>query len=203
MEKPNGYEETTAKGEYPVIELGAHYLTIRQVVESKSKNGDPMIIIYLDTAPNDKQPSFFSAEFKRDTRKDKKWPHVGTIYQLTEWNGQCSSNFKGFVTSVERSNPGFTVKWGDNFGEQFKGKICGGNFGIEIDVYEEKVRENKKLQYFIPNEDVPTAKVPEPTESKRYKEWKREQANVAVPDFEDFSGTPFDETKPEDDLPFE
>lgn len=199
MEMPKNYEETQAAGNYPTIDLGGHYLVIKQVVESKTKNDDPMVVIYFDTAPNDTQPGFFSAIYKGDQRKDKKWPFSGTVYQVTEWDGQCTRNFKGFITSVERSNPGFKVKWGANFGEQFKGKLCGGNFGIELDVYQGNARENRKLQFFIPNDDVPTAKVPEPTETKKYKAWKQEQADVVASSYDDFSGTPFDEP---DDMPF-
>lgn len=196
MEKPNNYENTQASGEYVPFEPGPHFLTIKQVVETKSSTGKPMIKVFFDAAPADKQAGYFTDAFKADTRQDKKWPFGGTAYIVTEDSeGKCSRNFKGFTTSVEKSNPGFTVQWGPAFAECFKGKSVSANFRTEIGVYQSKETRHTKLAWFIPNDDVATAKVPDPVETKEYQEWRDEKADA----LED-SSTPFDDI--DDDLPF-
>lgn len=37
MKKPNNYENTQASGGFTPVELGGHYLTIKDVAEMKSK----------------------------------------------------------------------------------------------------------------------------------------------------------------------
>lgn len=122
MRKPNNYENTQAQGEFTPVELGGHTLVIKQVEERMSKTNKPMIVVFFDFAPGDKQAGYFAESFKNDIRPDKKWSNQATQYILTEdENGDCSRSFKTFLTCVEHSNKGFTTQWGDNFGQQFKG----------------------------------------------------------------------------------
>ena len=44
MKKPNNFENTQAQGEFTPVELGGHYLTIKDVTEMQSKNGKDMIL---------------------------------------------------------------------------------------------------------------------------------------------------------------
>ena len=139
MQKPQNYEQTQAAGEFINIELGGHYLVIKQVEEMTNKNGKPMIKISFDTADNDKQPHYFADRFRNDIRPDKKWPNNGVYYMNTEDSEEkCSRTFKGFTTSVEKSNPGFSVQWGDGFAACFKNKLVGGIFREELGVYNDK-----------------------------------------------------------------
>ena len=39
MQKPNNYENTQEQGMFEPVELGGHYMVIKQVSETKSKNG--------------------------------------------------------------------------------------------------------------------------------------------------------------------
>lgn len=136
MRKPNNYENTQAQGEFVPVELGGHTLVIKQVEERMSRTNKPMIVVFFDFAPGDKQAGYFAESFKNDIRPDKKWPNQGTNYILTEDNdGNCSRSFKTFLTCVEHSNNGFETQWGDNFGQQFKNKLVGGVFGIQMDFY--------------------------------------------------------------------
>ena len=137
MKKPNNYEETQVQGEFTPVELGGHKLVIKQVEERMSRTNKPMIVVIFDFAPGDKQAGYFAEAFKNDIRPEKKWPNQATQYILTEDNeGNCSRSFKTFLTCVEHSNQGFTTQWGDNFGKQFKNKLVGGVFGIQMDYYE-------------------------------------------------------------------
>lgn len=137
MRKPNNFENVQAQGEFTPVELGGHKLIIKQVEERMSKTNKPMIVMFFDFAPGDKQAGYFAESFKNDIRPDKKWSNQATQYILTEdENGDCSRSFKTFLTCVEHSNKGFATQWGDNFGQQFKGKLVGGVYGPQMDYYE-------------------------------------------------------------------
>lgn len=173
MQKPNNYENTQAQGEFTPVELGGHRLVIKQVSETKSKNGKPMIVVLFDFAPDDVQPGYFMKQFKDDIRPDKKWPNQATQYILTEnENGDCSRSFKTFITCVEHSNAGFTTQWGDNFSNQFKNKSIGGVFGPQMDYYNGKEREKRVLRWFVSIDKVADANVPDMSETQAYKNFK-------------------------------
>ena len=173
MQKPNNYEKTQAAGEFTPIDLGGHYLVIKQVEEMTNKNGKPMIKISFDTADNDSQPHYFADRFRNDIRPDKKWPNNGVSYMNTEdQEGNCSRTFKGFTTSVENSNPGFSVVWGDGFAVCFKNKLIGGIFREELGVYQGKEIHQRKLQWFCSNDKVADAKIPETYETDEHKAWR-------------------------------
>lgn len=170
MQKPSNYDETQAQGEFTPVELGGHKLIIKQVSETKSKNGRDMIAVLFDFAPDDVQPGYFTDQFKNDIRPDKKWPNQATQYILTEdQDGKCNRSFKTFVTCVEHSNAGFTIQWGDNFGQQFKNKKVGGVFGEQMDFYNGKEVKKRIMRWFISLDKVADARIPEITESQSYK----------------------------------
>lgn len=162
MQKPQNYEETQAQGDFIPVELGGHKLIIKQVSETKSKNGKDMIVVMFDFAPDDSQPGYFMEQFKNDIRPDKKWPNQATQYILPEdADGKCSRSFKTFTTCVEHSNAGFTTQWVDNFGEQFKNKKIGGVFGIVEEEYNGERRKKRKLRWFCNVDKASDADVPE------------------------------------------
>lgn len=192
MEMPKNYKETQAAGEFIPIELGGHYLVIKQVEEMKSRGGRPMIKISFDTADNDKQPHYFADRFRNDIRPDKKWPANGVSYIMSEdQNGNCSRSFKGFTTSVEKSNPGFSVQWGDMFCKCLKNKLVGGIFREELGVYNGKETKQRKLQWFCANEKVDTAAVPDSYETDEHKSWISSGGiTTASPDSDGFMNIP-------------
>ena len=162
MNKPNNYDNVQASGDFTPIELGGHILVIKQVEEMTSKTGRPMIKISFDTANTDKQPRYFADLFKNDIRPEKKWPNNGTTYILTEdKDGNCSKQLKTFTTSVERSNAGFTVVWGDKFASCFKDKFIGGVFGKVQEEYNGEVNMKNKLRWFRSVEDIQSVEIPE------------------------------------------
>lgn len=130
MLKPNDFDQVAAYGEFTPLELGGHICQILNIEESKSNSGKDMLIISLDTAPQDKQPGYYMQQWRNDTRDNKKWGC--RVFQLVYDNdGKTNSRFKAFVTAVERSNPGFQVQWGDRFCDCFKNALVGGVFGRE------------------------------------------------------------------------
>lgn len=182
MQKPNDYDNTQAQGEYIPVELGGHKLVIKQVTETVSKTGKPMIVVCFDFAPDDVQPGYFMEQFKNDIRPDKKWPNQATQYILTEdADGNCSRSFKTFTTCVEHSNTGFTTQWGDNFGAQFKGKKIGGVFGEQMDYYNGREITKRVMRWFVSLDKVTTAVIPEKNETQAYKNHMSGYAAGATP----------------------
>lgn len=160
--KPNNYEETQASGEFTPVELGGHYLVIKQVSEKESRNGNPMIVVLFDFDQKDKQAGYFTEAFKNDIRPEKKWPNQATAYIVTEdKEGDCSRSFKTFTSCVEHSNSGFAIQWGDKFCECLKGKKIGGVFGFVEEEYNGEIKRKRKLRWFTSTDKVKDAEIPE------------------------------------------
>lgn len=163
MNKPMNYENTST-GSFTPVEAGGHHLIIKQVREQQSRTGKPMLVVAVDMAPNDSQAGYFSKLFAEDNRPEKKWPHAGTIYVVSVDNmGQCSRNFKTFITSFEHSN-GVQTNWteGPAFTAQFSGKKIGGVFGIVEEEYNGERKKRCLLRWFCDDSRADGAKVPEP-----------------------------------------
>lgn len=191
MKKPNNYENTQVQGEFTPVELGGHYLIIKEVLEMQSKTGKDMIKISFDFSPTDKQAGYFTEAFKNDIRPEKKWPNQATQYILTEdQDGNCSRSFKTFLTCVEHSNKGFETQWGDNFGAQFKNKIVGGVFGPQMDYYDGREREKRVLRWFISTDKVKEAQVPEMSETQAYKNHINGYHSASTPAGDGFMNIP-------------
>lgn len=132
MEKPNNFDNTKAYGDYEPLKPGGHLCVIKKVEETTSKNGNPMIMVYLDTDKRDTQPGFYSGQWNNDSRPvdERRWGCI--VYQVTtDKSGDCSRGFKGFITAVQESNPGFVLQWGARFCDSFKGLKIGGVFRRE------------------------------------------------------------------------
>ncbi len=199
MQKPNNYENTQAQGEFIPVELGGHFLVIKEVVEMKSKGGKEMIKVSFDFARNDKQSGYFEKMFKDDIRPEKKWPNQATQYILTEDNeGNCSRSFKTFITCIEHSNK-MEVQWGDNFEQQFTNKTIGGIFGPQMDYYNGKEVEKRVLRWFVSADKVKDASVPELSETQAYKNHINGYHPNSIPAGDGFMNIPEDAN---DELPF-
>lgn len=164
MKKPNGYEDVRATGDYTPVELGGHTAVIKRVKETTSKACNPMIQIAIDFDMADAQTDYFKESFESDSREDKKWPFQGTHYIVTEdRDGNCSRNFKSFITAVEDSNH-TECQWGDAFEEWFTGKKVGVVYGENEEEYNGEVRTRRRIRYFCAYDKAKTANVP----NKRY-----------------------------------
>jgi len=163
MQKPMNYENVST-GEFTPVTAGGHHLIIKQVKEQKSRTGKDMLVVAVDMAPNDSQPLYFSKMFEEDTRPEKKWPHAGTIYVVSvDGKGQCTKNFKTFITCFEKSN-GVQVNWdaGAAFASQFAGKKIGGVYGIVEEEYNGERKKRCLHRWFCEDAKAEGAKVPEP-----------------------------------------
>ena len=160
MNKPAGYEEAQVLGEYTPINLGGHKLVIMQVEEITASNGNQYLKISFDTAKDDVQPNYYSNAYKGDTRENKKWSGVTTVFP-TDRDGKTSKQFKTFCTAVEHSNTGFKMVWGEQFCNALKGKAVGGVFGEEEYIGNDgTVKTARKLFWFRGIDKVMDAEVP-------------------------------------------
>lgn len=192
MIKPNNYEEVQAMGEYTPINLGGHKLVIMNVEECAASTGNQYIKVSFDTAKDDVQPNYYSNQYKQDTRDNKKWSGVTTVFP-TDNEGKTSRAFKTFCTSVEKSNAGFKMVWGEKFCEALKGKAIGGVFGEEE--YHDSFGELKtarKLRWFRSIESVMDADVPA----------KKTLEKDGAPAYNPYTAPSFEEISTDDDLPF-
>lgn len=129
MQKPNGYDEAQVYGDFTPLELGGHICKIMSVEEMTSRSGKEMLKISLDIAEGP-QKDYYSEQYRNSTFENKKWGCI--VYQLTcNDEGNTSKGLKTFLTSVEESNTGYKVIWGDKFCQSLKGKLVGGVFGRE------------------------------------------------------------------------
>ena len=125
------YNKAEAKefGEYETLELGGHEIVILDAREHTSEfSGNTSLKISVDIAGNDKQAGFFKKQYEADTRQDKKWPN-GAVKYLSLKDEQLEY-LKGFITSLENSNPSFTFNSNGTW-EQLKGLKCAAQFGLE------------------------------------------------------------------------
>lgn len=157
--KPAGYDETQAGGEFTPIELGGHKLIIKKIEECKASNGNSYLKVSFDTAQDDKQPNYYTEQYKNDTRDNKKWGGVATIFP-TDREGKTSKTFKQFCTSIERSNNS-KIQWGAGFEASIVGKVIGGIFGEEEYLNSmNEVKTARKLFWWRSTEGIANATVP-------------------------------------------
>ena len=164
MNKPMGYDEVIASGEFVPVSPGGHYCDIKKVEETQSSTGKSMIVVYFDFNQQDVQAGYFMQQYNDDTREEKSWPFAGRKYVMVEdYNdaSKVSRQFKTFCSCVEESNENFTVQWGDDWGAQFTNKKIGIVFGREEQEYNGKVSMRSLPRYFCRIAAVANAKVPE------------------------------------------
>ena len=125
------WDETEAKefGEYENLELGGHEIVILDAREHKSEfSGNISLKISVDISGNDKQKGFFKKQYDENTSADKKWP-TGAVKYCSLKDEQLGY-LKGFITSLEKSNPGFKFNKKGTW-EQLKNLKLAGQFGLE------------------------------------------------------------------------
>ena len=159
--KPSNYDAIQLNQKFERLELGGHKGVIKSVEEYTSTiSGNTSLKVEVDTATDDKQPNYFQKQYDENTNTDKRWSSTGTKYVSLKQDENCIKMLKGFITSVENSNNGFTYDWNKDV-DQLKGKKVGLVFGLEE--YENDKKEIKtatKLTQFRSIDKVDNAKIP-------------------------------------------
>ena len=110
MEIIKDFDKVEAKGmdDFKGLPIGAYECVIKDArINHNEITGKNTLKISVDIASGEYK-DFFKKSYENDTRIDKKWNNNAVRYLAYE--GENVSYFKGFLTIVENSNPGY--KWG-------------------------------------------------------------------------------------------
>ena len=106
MNKPQGYDEAKSFGEFEILPAGGYKCLIKSVVCDKTQIGKEYLKLAIDILEGDFK-NFFQKKFDNDTRENKKWSGVWTVFTEGYTKGTTNPKFKGLITSVEASNENF------------------------------------------------------------------------------------------------
>lgn len=123
MERINNWNEIDAKGmdDFRGLPIGAYECVIKDArINHNEQSGKDTFKVSIDIASGEYK-DYFQKMYEADTRIDRKWNNNAVRY-LT-FTGDNVVYFKGFITTVENSNVGYTWDWDET---KLKGKkICG------------------------------------------------------------------------------
>ena len=111
MVKPNNWETIEPDyGDYEKLPAGGYVCRIVAVQATTSNAGNEMLVIYLDIAEGTHTGRFMKQyRTRKEYEEQPKWSNAATFRQLT--SGEYVSRFKGFIKTIEKSNPGFVWNW--------------------------------------------------------------------------------------------
>ena len=158
--KPRTYDEINIIEEYEKISLGGHKGIIMKAEEYTSpQSGKTSLKVSVDTSKDDKQPEYFTEQYKNDTRIDRKWSNSAIKYiSIGEEENQVKM-LKAFITAYENSN-NCKFDWNKDW-EQLKGKKIGLVFGMEeYESQDGTLKTNNKLREFRSIDKVDNVKIP-------------------------------------------
>lgn len=124
MRMPNGYNEVQVRTGKRQLPPGGYVCRIKNAREETIRGYWQLVIAFdIDDGPD---KGFFEQRYRDDLVKKDKWPGVHRVF-VEDYNnvGQCSPEFKGFITSIEESNPGFIMQWGEGSERCLIGKQVG------------------------------------------------------------------------------
>jgi hypothetical protein len=123
------------------IELGGHIckvlgVNIEQITSKKDGQVYNILNVKFDIEAPDEQAGFYNRRFAEDAKKDAMTAKWKGNYRLTiPTNASpdfAKTNWKTFITSIEKSNPGVQINGNAGFDENILvGKVFGGVFGLE------------------------------------------------------------------------
>ena len=129
--KPRDWDTAQAyTGDVERMTPGGHIVKIMNARMDMSKNGRPMLVVSFDICEGSPLDGFYRR--KHDSRKNAGFTTGwgGVIRFMLYASDGVSTNgfFKGFITSVEESNPGYRFNWDER---GLEGKLVGLVFGEE------------------------------------------------------------------------
>lgn len=125
IKKPNNWESVQAFADKPKLPVDAYVCRVKQAKVQQNQYGSKQLCVLFDIEEGE-YAGFFSREFDANTMQDKKWKGILRLW-LPMDNGEEGDEttkrvLKGFVTSVEKSNPGYAWAWDEN---TLTGKMVG------------------------------------------------------------------------------
>lgn len=123
MQRIENWETVEAKGmeDFKSLPIGAYECVIRGAkVHTNPQTGKESFKVAVDIASGEYK-GYFQKRFNNNNNADKKWDNNATRYLA--FQGDNSAYFKGFITCVENSNPGYKWDWDET--KLTNKKICG------------------------------------------------------------------------------
>ena len=129
--KPKDWETAQAyTGESEQLEPGGHIVRIMAMRQEMSRNNKPMLVVAFDIEEGSASDGYFKRRHDNAKKQNPaaKWP--GVIRYMLYGKDGVSTNafFKGFISAVEESNPGYHWNWDER---SVAGKLVGMVFGEE------------------------------------------------------------------------
>lgn len=156
MQIPTGWEDTQPNMGFEGFSgpnAGGHVLGIVGVEEKESASHEPMILLYLDIARGE-----FKNHYRRLSEKFQKHCYI-RYYQLTE-REKSIPYFKGLITAIEHSNPGYKWDWRP---QSLVKKLVGANLREEEYVGSNgETKSSLKIAHFCNADKANECKVLEP-----------------------------------------
>lgn len=122
MKKIENWENIEAKGmdDFTPFPAGVYECVIVNACENyNEESGKTTLKVMVDVAAGD-YAGYFKEMYEKNTNADRRWNNNSTKYLSLE--EQNLSYLKGFITSVENSNPGYIWDWDET---KLRGKkIC-------------------------------------------------------------------------------
>lgn len=185
MNKPQGYDEAKAYGEFETLPAGGYKCLIKKVVCEKTQAGKEYLKIGFDIAEGEYK-DFYQKKFANDNRDNPKWSGIWTVFTEGYNPGTTNPKFKGLITSVETSNNGFKFSFNE---QELVNKKVGFVFREEeFEGQDGQIHNVVKPFYALSYDKVEEAKIPNPK--------KLQEKGEA---FEDFVNSVASDN---DDLPF-
>lgn len=130
LNKPQGYDEAyTFTGESISLPAGKYVCSIVQVNQAQTRTGRPQLVVLFDIAEGEHK-GFYQNQYEADKRRGSDASWRGVYRQIID--GSSLPFFKGLMTAIERSNPGYTFPWGrENNEKTLVGKKIGIIMGRE------------------------------------------------------------------------
>lgn len=113
INKPRNWESVQVFSDRPKLPVGAYVCRIKQAVVQNTDYGEQLCILF--DIEDGEYAGYYEDSFNANQRDDKKWKGVLRQFipkddgsEKDEWT---KSSFKGLITSIESSNPGYTWNW--------------------------------------------------------------------------------------------
>lgn len=123
MEKIENWDKVEAKGmeDFKSLPVGAYECVIKDArINENEMTGKKTFKVSIDIASGEYK-DYFLKRYQNNNMQDKKWDNNAVRY--LGYEGDNVAYFKGFITCVENSNPGYKWDWDET---KLKGKkICG------------------------------------------------------------------------------
>ena len=159
MERLNGWENANSFGDFKSLKAGTYKCIIKGVEELISTNAKKFVKISFDIAEGEFK-NYFTDKYMNDTRTEKKWSGIWNLFLEGYEPGSVNTKFKGFITSIEKSNLGFIWDWNE---QKLTNQVVGIVFrDEEFKADDGSIKSSAKPFYAVPVSDIATVKVPEP-----------------------------------------